>query len=149
MTKHVDLFLETTGNIEVKVRRELMQGGYSTDLDTINMFVKSSKFLIKLQRINLLASLKHKKQLRVPVKNMEYDKETFHQVVRSEPSRTNEKHEIWRVARCFKGLLKSDKIDKNCLHDFILKRIKGNENNPVFTDQFFCTIQESKVKNSA
>ena len=119
-----------------------MQGGYSTDLDTINMFVKSSKFLIKLQRINLLASLKHKKQLRVPVKNMEYDKETFHQVVRSEPSRTNEKHEIWRVARC-------DKIDKNFLHDFILKRIKGNENDPVFTDQFFCTIQESKVKNSA
>ena len=61
LTKHVDLFLETTGNIEVKVRRELMQGGYSTDLDTMNMFVKSSNFLIKLQRINLLASLKHKK----------------------------------------------------------------------------------------
>ena len=47
-TKHGDLIIETTVNRGVKVRGVPMQGGYSTDLDAMNIFVKNSHLLAKL-----------------------------------------------------------------------------------------------------
>ena len=38
-TKHGYLIIETTVNEKVKVRGGPMQGGYSTDLDAMNIFV--------------------------------------------------------------------------------------------------------------
>ena len=38
-TKHADLIIEMAINGEVKVRGGPMQGGYSTDLDAMNIFV--------------------------------------------------------------------------------------------------------------
>ena len=64
-TKHGYLIIETTVNGKVKVRGGPMQGGYSTDLDAMNIFVKNSHLLAKLrsvlkERIHLLTSSKHK-----------------------------------------------------------------------------------------
>ena len=60
-TKHGHLIIETTVNREVKVWEGLMQGGYSTDLDPTNIFVKNSHLLTTLrsvlkERIHLLTS---------------------------------------------------------------------------------------------
>ena len=49
--KHGDLIIETTVNREVKVLGGSMQGGYSTDLDAMNMFVKNSYLLAKLRSV--------------------------------------------------------------------------------------------------
>ena len=67
-TKHGYLIIETTVNEKVKVRGGPMQGGYSTDLDAMNIFVKNSHLLAKLrsvlkERIHLLTSSKHKETI--------------------------------------------------------------------------------------
>ena len=67
-TKHGYLIIETTVNGEVKVRGGSMQGRYSTDLDAMNIFVRNSHLLAKLQsvlkeRIHLLTSSKHKETI--------------------------------------------------------------------------------------
>ena len=64
-TKHGNLIIEMTVNREVKFRGGPMKGGYSIDLDAMNIFVKNSHLLAKLQsalkeRIHLLTSSKHK-----------------------------------------------------------------------------------------
>ena len=74
-TKHADLITETTVDWEVKVRGGPMQGGYSTDLDAMNIFVKNTHFIAKLrsvlkERIHLFTFQNIKKQQKVPARNM-------------------------------------------------------------------------------
>ena len=69
-TKHGGIIIETTVNREVKVPGGPMQGGYS-----INIFVKNSSLLAKLQsvlkeRIHLLTSSKHRETTLLPARNM-------------------------------------------------------------------------------
>ena len=63
--KHGDLIIETPVNREVKVLEGPMQGGCSTDLDAMNIFVKNSYLLAKLRSVlkkrHLLTSSKHKR----------------------------------------------------------------------------------------
>ena len=64
-TKRGDPITETTVNREVKVRGGPMQGGYSTDLDAMNVFKKNSHLLAKLrsvlkERVHLLISSNYK-----------------------------------------------------------------------------------------
>ena len=52
-----------------------MQGGYSTDLDAMNIFVKNTHFIAKLrsvlkERIHLFTFQNIKKQQKVPARNM-------------------------------------------------------------------------------
>ena len=49
--KHGDLIIETPVNREVKVLGGPMQGGCSTDLDAMNIFVKNSYLLAKLRSV--------------------------------------------------------------------------------------------------
>ena len=49
--RYGDLMIETTVNREFKVRGGLMQGGYSTDLEAMNIFVKNSHLLAKLRSV--------------------------------------------------------------------------------------------------
>ena len=70
-TKHGDLLIQTTVNRKVKIRVGSMQDGYSTGLDVMNIFVKNSHLLAKIQsvlkeRIHLLTS----SNSRVPARNM-------------------------------------------------------------------------------
>ena len=74
-TKHGGIIIETTVNREVKVPGGPMQGGYSTYLDAINIFVKNSSLLAKQQsvlkeRIHLLTSSKHRETTLLPARNM-------------------------------------------------------------------------------
>ena len=48
-TKHGDLIIETTVNRDVKVRGGPMQGGYGTDVDAMNTFVKTTHLMAKLR----------------------------------------------------------------------------------------------------
>ena len=64
-TKHGSRVIETKVNRKVKVRGRHIKGGCSTDLDDMNIFVKSNHLLMKLrsvlkERIHLLTSSKHK-----------------------------------------------------------------------------------------
>ena len=63
-TKHDDLIIETTVNRDAKVRGGPMQGGYSTDLNATNTFIKTTHLMAKLRsalkkKLNLLTSAKH------------------------------------------------------------------------------------------
>ena len=48
-TEHGDLIIEMTVNKEVKVLGGPMQGGYSTDLKSMNRFVKNTHYMAKLR----------------------------------------------------------------------------------------------------
>ena len=67
-TKHSNHIIETIVKSSVIVQKGPMQGRYSTDLDAMNIFVKSTHLLAKLQivlieRIHLLTSSKHKEKV--------------------------------------------------------------------------------------
>ena len=64
-TEHGDLIIEMTINKEVKVRGGPMQGGYSTDLKSMNRFVKNTHHMAKLRaalkkKLKILTSSNHK-----------------------------------------------------------------------------------------
>ena len=132
-----------------------MQGGYSTDLDAMNIFVKNSHLLAKLrsvlkERIHLLTSSKHKETTlgarkkhenmkKRLVTNLEEVLDPF-----SSGPAINIKSGVLLDDLIVKGLLESDEIGEQHLQDFILKRIKINEND---TDNFFAPIKNPKIKN--
>ena len=67
-TKRSNHIIETIVKSSVIVQKGPMQGRYSTDLDAMNIFVKSTRLLAKLQivlieRIHLLTSSKHKEKV--------------------------------------------------------------------------------------
>ena len=64
-TIHGDLITETTNNREVKVRSGPKQGGYSTNEQTTDTFIKTSHIMAKLratlkERLDILTSSTHK-----------------------------------------------------------------------------------------
>ena len=64
-TIHGDLITETTINREVKVRGGPKQGGYSTNEQTTDTFIKTSHIMAKLratlkERLDILTSSTHK-----------------------------------------------------------------------------------------
>ncbi len=64
-TIHGDLITETTINREVKVRGGPMQGGFSTDVKTVDTFMKTSHIVADLrgklkERLNVRSSSSHK-----------------------------------------------------------------------------------------
>ena len=66
-TEHGDYMIETTINREVKVRGGPMQGGYSTDLTSMNRYVQNTNHLAKLRsaikkKLNTLTSSVHKEE---------------------------------------------------------------------------------------
>ena len=141
--------IETTVNREVEVRGEPMQGGSSTDLDGMNIFVKNNHLLTKLQnvlkeRIHLLTSSKHKEiTLGAHKKHENMIKGLATKLGEvldpfSSGLAKNTKSGVLLDDLIVKGLLKSDGIGEKHLQDFILKRIKINENDTV---SFFAPIK--------
>ena len=131
-----------------------MQGGYSTDLDAINIFVKNSHQLAKLrrvlkERIHLLTSSQHKETTSGACKKHENMKKrlvtNLGEVLDpfSSGPAINIKSGVLLDDLIVKGLLESDEIGKQHLQDFILKRTKINEND---TDSFFAPIKNPKLK---
>ena len=64
-TIHGDLITETSINREVRVRGEPMQGGFSTDLRTVDTFMKTSHISADLraklkERLNVIPTSNHK-----------------------------------------------------------------------------------------
>ena len=64
-TIHGDLITETTINREVKVRGGPMQGGFSTDVRTVDTFMKTSHIIADLraklkERLNVISTSNHK-----------------------------------------------------------------------------------------
>eukprot|EP00794_Sanderia_malayensis_P016352 gene16352-17996_t len=64
-TIHGDLITETTINREVKVKGGPMQGGFSTDVKTVDTFLKTSHIIADLrgklkERLNVLSNSSHK-----------------------------------------------------------------------------------------
>ena len=75
-TKHGDLIIETTVNRDVKVRGGPMQGGYSTNLNATNTFIKTTHLMAKLRsalkkKLHLLTSSKHKETSKSSIKRHE------------------------------------------------------------------------------
>ena len=132
-----------------------MHDGYSTDLDAMDIFVKNSHLLAKLQSvlkesIHLLTSSKHKEttlgarkkhenMTKKPVAKLGQVLDPFS----LEPAK-NMKSRVLLDDVIVKGPLKSDdEVGENHPKDFILKRIKVNENDAV---SFFAPIKNPKLK---
>ena len=147
--KHGDLTIEQKVNWKVKVRGGPMQGGYSTDLDAINIFVKNSHQLAKLRSvlkksIYLPTSSKHEETTLGDRKKHENMKKrlvtNLGEVLDpfSSGPATKIKSGVLLDDLIVEGLLESNEIGEQHLQDFTLKRIKINEND---TDSFFAQIK--------
>ena len=152
---HGDLMIETTINREVKVRGGPMQGGYSTNIGSMNKFVRTSHLMAKVtsalnEKLHQVPSSVHKEMTRGS--KSEHEKvvnrliETLDSLMdpfSSDIKARNMKTGAVLDEKIVSGLLLSDGIGEKCLSKFIDERIKTVGANRV---SFFAPIPNPKIE---
>ena len=153
-TIHGDLITETTINREVKVRGGPMQGGFSTDVKTVDTFLKTSHIVADLrgklkERLNVLSTSSHKETTKGAKKKHE-------EMINSLVGQLNNYFDPFLVgpARNFKtgteidpaivdGLLSSTDLGNEMYAEFVNERLRAQDDEKV---SFFQSVKNPKLK---
>ena len=151
---HGDLMIETTINREVKVRGGPMQGGYSTNIESMNKFVKTSHLMAKVrstfnEKLHQLTTSVHKETTpgskkeheRVVIRLVDALRNLMDPFLPGMDARNMKSGEILDK-QIIAGLLHSDQTGERCLSKFIRERIKEEGVKRV---SFFAPIKNPKI----
>ena len=151
-TEHGDYMIETTINREVKVRGGPMQGGYSTDLTSMNRYVQNTHHLAKLRsaikkKLNTLTSSVHKEETPSGIRiheqmivKMVLQLERYTNPFDDQPARNIKTGEIIDH-NVVLGLLNSRKLGAELFQKFIAERIEPAQERV----SFFAPIKNPKI----
>ena len=153
-SKHGDLIIETTINREVKVRGGPMQGGFSTNTDAVDTFIKTSHVIAKLRfimnkKLGPLSSATHKettpgakKTHEKTIKRMVSGLDNILDPFAPGPAR-HMKTGVLIDENVIQGLMKSTDVGERFLKDFIEDRITNNTESRI---SFFAPISNPKIR---